>query len=159
MDIPSFGKNTLNPGDRVLIIDEASVAAGTITLVGDGTYEGVYVRGDETSTEPIDRSEALRRALAGEQLAPRLRLDVGDVCWGDEVHFGDLEGGKEWLQKFTHVTHITIAEVRQKKEAKLMAALKSAVPTPPPATSARSNWRVDDDRPAKPDVKAWRCDQ
>lgn len=140
-----FGKKQMEVGERVLVILEADLEKKSVVLLGEGVYEGLFPRGDVDSTEPIERRKALKLTLAGKSMAPRLRLDSGEVAWGDEVHCGDLASGLEWLRQFDNVKTTTMAEARRSAAA-LAKRLEQAA-------SRVTDWRVD-----QPDVRSWRCE-
>lgn len=67
-------------GTRVAAVMDA--AGGEVRLFGFGVYEGDFVFGDESSTQPegFVATLAKRRGFRN----PRIRLDDGKIVWGCE---------------------------------------------------------------------------
>jgi hypothetical protein len=77
--------------------------------LGYGTYEGDFIVGDETSTDPppvgavAEMHVALNAAREEGRFPlmrnPRIRLDNGSVVWGCECWWGSEAGIRDMIEK------------------------------------------------------------
>lgn len=103
-----LNENMVPVGTRVFAVLSAS--AEGVKFLGEGVFEGHFVRpdaptfeevwNDATLPRPPDMTQERARAIYDANIffkSPRIRLDNGDVVWGFECWWG--EGGLEELHR------------------------------------------------------------